>query len=266
MIGSHIFHPRGYKRPAWHPGGFGAEPEYFFFLNAKRTRLSGLPELSTTCGPKMTTKSEEKPKRRKVLRLNILAKNARAKWHKIVNKELQKKGEPQNPNGYFYAYSFIKVVNEMKMTAKQFRDIVKEYKKTHTGDEFVALLTKCNLHRDRFSVQNKKKIVKQMMAAINGNGEGEADVDAGVVVAPAITGIVNPDSSFEKRMGHMLLTHMLYPFAKALQMKKMTTATLPEMLSKPIYKIMKVCYYLKMLLPVLLPVLLPKMLLPVLLH
>ena len=107
----------------------------------------------------MTTKSKDKPGKRKVLRLNIRSKETRDKWHKICNKELKKKGEPLHPPGYYFAYSFIKVVNAMKpkMTDKQFKAIVDEYKKMHSGDEFIALLTKCNLHKDRYSVQNKKK-------------------------------------------------------------------------------------------------------------
>ena len=48
------------------------------------------------------------------------------------------------------------------------------------------------------------------------------------------------NASFERRIGQMLLAQILYPFATALREEGLTTASVPDMLTKKIYKIMKV--------------------------
>ena len=48
------------------------------------------------------------------------------------------------------------------------------------------------------------------------------------------------DVRFERKMGQMFLAQILYPFARALQVEGLTTALVPDMLCKQVYKTMKV--------------------------
>ena len=162
---------------------------------------------------------------RPLLKIQIKARKTRSEWHRIVNKERENLGLAPNRDSKFYSYSFVSAIQAVPgVSHAEFTAAVSNYKKKHTSNQFVRLMTQCGLHQAE-SKDNKIKFINIIM--------GRA--------TPPPPPPNNKDVTHT--FGNVMYQHLLLPYAKTLQRMRYTTQTLDQLLSQEVLSLMEVCNY-----------------------